>query len=103
VPDLAVQHIQPACGKEKAGTRFLTEDFEYVPYDAIPEYDKLVPRVVTLNSMMDTLNAHKYVCMADFVEDFYQLLNNARTVTAPGSVVRSLYCYLPYCVACALF
>jgi hypothetical protein len=77
---------------EERGMRRLAEDFEEVPYDAIPNYDKLVPRVVTLNMMHELLNAHKYRSMADFVDDFYQLLNNARSITPPGSVV-SVYIF----------
>lgn len=68
-------------------TRRLAEDFEEVPYDAIPEYDSLVDRVVTLDSMQETLGAHGYKSMEQFSDDFYTLLNNARTITSPGSLV----------------
>jgi hypothetical protein len=72
---------------EERGMRRLAEDFESVPYDAVPNYDKLVPRVVTLDSMNQQLSEHKYKSMAEFVDDFYQLLNNARSITQPDSVV----------------
>jgi hypothetical protein len=75
---------------EVRGTRRLVEDFESVPYDAIPEYDTLVPKVVTLETMAETLSAHNYRSMAEFVEDFYTLLSNARSITPAGSVVSVL-------------
>lgn len=83
--------------EENVGTRRLAEDFESVPYDVIPEYDSLVERVVTLDSMQESLSVHKYKTMAEFSEDFYVLLNNARTITPPGSAVSGCV-WLSYCV-----
>jgi len=77
-----------------ANTRRLAEDFESVPYDVIPEYDTLVSKVVTLDSMEESVGAHEYRSLQDFCDDFYVLLNNARSITTPDSIVSILF----YCV-----
>ena len=83
-------------------TRRIAEDFEAVPYDAIPDYDTLVSRLVTLDSMEEKLNAHEYRSMQEFCEDFFVLLNNARSITTPDSIV-SLTRYLSLYLTVAAF
>jgi Bromodomain len=47
-----------------------------------------VKRLLSLETMSQSLQAHKYRSMASFERDFYELLNNGRAVTAEDSQVR---------------
>lgn len=66
--------------------RELCADFAEVPsLEDIPDYNKHVRKVLSLEVLRSNLTAHEYRSMAAFSKDFYSLLNNARSVTLPSS------------------
>ena len=61
--------------------RFLAGEFTEIPDDQIPDYDQFVRRRLTLATLKKKLLRHKYLFMAAFEKDFYELLNNGIYVT----------------------
>jgi hypothetical protein len=47
-----------------------------------------VQRLLSLEVVKDKIQNHEYRSMAMFAKDFYELLNNGRTVTTNDSQVR---------------
>lgn len=45
-------------------------------------------RLLSMETMRNSLQNHEYRSMAAFEKDFYELLNNGRFVTMEGSQVR---------------
>ena len=60
-------------------------DFLEIPYDIIPEYDSLVRRPVSVGILYQKLQDHEYTSMSTFTADFFEMLNNGRRITEPGS------------------
>ena len=65
--------------------RLLADDFMTLPLDSIPNYASLVPRMLSIETMQETLHNHEYRSMSAVSKDFYTLLNNGCTVTPMGS------------------
>lgn len=61
--------------------RFLAGEFTEIPDDQIPDYDEYVRRRLTIATLKKKLLRHKYLYMAAFEKDFYELLNNGIYVT----------------------
>lgn len=72
---------------DDTNSRMLAEDFDDIPYDLIPEYDKMVLRPLTFNILQEKLQRHEYSSLYGFARDFYEMLNNGRSITVPGSKV----------------
>jgi hypothetical protein len=66
-------------------TRLLIRDFQEVPLEEMPDYNNYVRRVLSFESLKLKLHAHKYFSMSLFSKDFYELLNNGRSVTPINS------------------
>ena len=61
------------------------EDYRTVPYELIPDYDLTVRRAIGFEDILDKLKLHRYDCLNAVSKDFYDMLNNGRTVTKPSS------------------
>jgi len=72
-------------GGEESSSRMLAEDFEDIPYEVMSAYDTLVLRPLTFNIIQEKLQNHEYVSIYGFARDFYEMLNNGRSITTPGS------------------
>ena len=73
-----------------SSSRTLAENFEDIPYDVIPDYDSHVKRPLSFAIIREQLQTHQYVSLYGFVRDVYEMLNNGRAITAPGSTVSGL-------------
>ena len=67
----------------------VAEDYLDIPYDGIPDYDSIVRKPISLYKIRQQLQSHEYRSIAAFAADFYEMLSNGRSVTEPGSKVRS--------------
>jgi len=81
--------------------RKLSEDFNEIPYDALPDYDTLVIHPICLDTMKSKLQSHSYRSFSQFAKDFYEMLSNGRQITVDGSktwwdtqVLSGLFAYL---------
>ena len=77
--------------QHQVSMRSLSEDFQELDEELLPEYKKYVRRVLTIDSMKDKLRNHCYRSMASFTKDFYEMLNNGRSVTELNSLVILFY------------
>jgi hypothetical protein len=66
--------------------RRLAGDFAVIPYHAIPNYDTLVKRPLSLEVIRGNLQQHKYRTLKAFTNDFFEMLANARSITHPESL-----------------
>jgi hypothetical protein len=74
--------------KQKSRDKMIiAEDFIEVPYDTIPDYDSQVKRPLSIEILTQKLKKHEYTSMYLFSRDFYEMLNNGRHFTLPGSKV----------------
>jgi hypothetical protein len=64
--------------------RLLANDFLSLPL-GIPNYSDYVKRLISLESITQSLQKHHYKSMASFEKDFIEMLNNGRSVTLEGS------------------
>ena len=74
--------------KKNECSRLLSEDFSDIPYDMIPEYNALVVRPISFSVIKEKVQAHEYISLYGFSKDVFEMLNNGRSITTPGSKVR---------------
>ena len=69
-------------------TRMLLDDYSIVPYEALPHYNSMVQRPLSMEIIKSKLNTHLYRSFESFAVDFHTMLNNGRSISAPNSMVR---------------
>jgi hypothetical protein len=67
--------------------RHLCEDYYTIPYDEFPNYDSLVMHPLTVDQLKKRLQEHHYHSFGEFSKDFYEMLNNGRSITSGDSKV----------------
>lgn len=113
IPDVEYQVLLAGSGKgpgkKAAGkgkgthTRQLIKDYLEIPYETIPDYDMLVRHPISMETMHAKLQAHEYLSFSCFEADYYEMLNNGRSISTATSDVRLFDCVHMHLLTYLLF
>jgi hypothetical protein len=67
--------------------RLLSELFQDIPYDEVPNYDSVVRKPVTFEILKDNLQNHRYLSLTSFTRDYFEMLCNGRFISDENSQV----------------
>ena len=89
--------------KKTKKTRQLIKDYLEVPYEAIPEYAMLVRHPISIETLQNKLQSHEYSAFSCFAADFYEMLNNGRSISTSDSDVSTIDIYVYTCICIPVY